>query len=527
MILESKSSYYVLAHDATKTRYALADVRKDAAGETGLDVWTRAETIVGARAARARLAREIRRDERCLPSGGAHPRRTPSALDDDDEEEEEEEEEDEGGKGAARGRRGEDEGGEDGTSTDADPLGDRFAWTPASDGESDDYYAATVAADAVVKREASRRAERAPRGAGFFSSVHGACVVARGRGVVAFASVEDAASERRLEKRTSFSKDHHNRVAIRDGVVVVDDADPSRARAVSGVATRAPKLVFARADAVRAGRRGRARALGPGDAIFDRGEKGNNNDAAARAERDAARATREMFARPVIVFDDSEEDEDSSDEDDDDHDYDYDSEEEDRRARERKSSRNGVHIANGVVWEPVNRRGRGVRGLERTHAYVGKGEKSWSSLEGMKPGETRAMTAGFSAFRFPPPFTTLSNEDHDADLRPGAKTRLAGNENGSGDGGVAGAARVAAAAVAGVASAVVRTIADALDGRDVREEDGTSTDADDDDGGGGVLSAAAVAAAEKNRRRGLRSPFEDPPLVCLKFRRYRDHVNPR
>jgi hypothetical protein len=25
----------------------------------------------------------------------------------------------------------------------------------------------------------------------------------------------------------------------------------------------------------------------------------------------------------------------------------------------------------------------------------------------------------------------------------------------------------------------------------------------------------------------LRSPFEDPPLVCLKFRRYRDHVNPR
>ena len=137
------------------------------------------------------------------------------------------------------------------------------------------------------------------------------------------------------------------------------------------------------------------------------------------------------------------------------------------------------------------------------------------------------MTAGFSAFRFPPPFTTLSNEDHDADLRPGAKTRLAGNENVSGDGGVAGAARVAAAAVAGVASSVVRTIADALDGRDVREEDGTSTDADDDDGGGGVLSAAAVAAAENNRRRGLRSPFEDPPLVCLKFRRYRDHVNPR
>ena len=113
----------------------------------------RAETIVGARAARARLAREIRRDERCLPSGGAHPRRTPSALDDDDdEEEEEEEEEDEGGKGAARGRRGEDEGGEDGTSTDADPLGDRFAWTPASDGESDDYYAATVAAGSAVMR---------------------------------------------------------------------------------------------------------------------------------------------------------------------------------------------------------------------------------------------------------------------------------------------------------------------------------------------------------------------------------------
>ena len=42
-----------------------------------------------------------------------------------------------------------------------------------------------------------------------------------------------------------------------------------------------------------------------------------------------------------------------------------------------------------------------------------------------------------------------------------------------------------------------------------------------------VTDAAAVAAAEKNRRRGLRSPFEDPPLVCLKFRRYRDHVNPR